>query len=65
MKVYPPPPRPCSCCQHDTDCGLTNEELKKRHWLLYIDVKCIECGKEHALTNTNNGKCIRCGGECV
>ena len=56
MKIYPPPE------------GLTSEEIRKGHWTIYADVKCIECGKEHALTNaiqTSTGpKCIKCGGRC-
>ena len=52
MKMFPP------------QRGLTNEELEKGHWLVYVDVKCADCGKEHALTNTVNGKCVRCGGKC-
>lgn len=53
MKMYPP-----------KDKKLSIEELKKGLWLLYVDVKCAECGKEHALTNTNSSKCIKCGGRC-
>jgi len=52
MKIYPP------------ERGLTNEEIRKGHWSIYADVKCIECGLEQALSNTINGKCKRCGGEC-
>jgi len=52
MKMYP----------HHRE--LSNEELRKGHWTLYMDVKCAECGKEHALTNTNSGRCVRCGGKC-
>lgn len=53
MKMYPPPR------------GLSNEELKSGEWLLYVDVRCTDCGKEHALTNTRDGKCVKCGGKCV
>ena len=43
---------------------LSREELEKGHWALYMDVRCVDCRKEHALTNTVNGKCVRCGGKC-
>jgi hypothetical protein len=57
MNIYPPPKPLCDCG------GLTREELLSRHWALYADVKCVECGKEQALSNTVNGKCCQCGGE--
>ena len=39
-------------------------ELFDRTWSLYMDVTCVDCGKVHALSNTRNGNCIKCGGKC-
>ena len=52
MKIFPP------------EKGLTKDEICRGDWLLYADVTCQVCGKEHAKSNTNNGYCIRCGGKC-
>ena len=52
MKIYPPPE------------GITEEQLKNGQWQVYADVECVDCRKVHALTNTNGGKCTKCGGEC-
>lgn len=38
--------------------------LDNGRFQLYIDVTCEDCGKVHALSNTHNGRCIRCGGIC-
>ena len=57
MKIYPPPE------------GITDEQLRNGQWQVFADVKCAECGKEHALTNAEQSlegpRCVRCGGICT
>lgn len=59
MKIYPKPNVP-----EGQDAGFTAEEVRSNQIMLYADVKCEDCGKEHALSNTRNGRCIKCGGRC-
>ena len=47
--------------------GLTFDDLKRGHWSLYADVKCLDCEKEYSLATVGDvgGKCPRCGGICL
>ena len=55
MKIYP---------EQAPNSELTHKMIEHGWWILYTDVICIDCKKEHAYTNTNQGKCLACGGEC-
>lgn len=61
MRIYPKPTN-----LNSPEGGFTAEEIKRgEHWLR-TDVTCTECGKEQPLAmagSTDNGKCIKCGGE--
>jgi hypothetical protein len=60
MKTYPDPNRK----NWDND-GFTADEIRRGiHWV-YTDCTCTECGKVQSLAasgSTDNGKCIKCGG---
>jgi len=36
------------------------ELARSGHLMLYADVRCVDCGKEQALSNTISGRCCAC-----
>ncbi len=47
--------------------GLSPEQIiSNGTWALYVDVACVDCGKEYAYSTVADGgcKCLRCGGHC-